>query len=526
MEELTLDDGYDAISEVEIDSEGGAFIAAPTYGVENERVIPASAASTAAAAAAEVAVAAAPVAITNAVVLIPPGEDQDKREAIEWDVDTNDTPRGITWPHCYFHAKYAMNYTAFGLIDPNAVYWGQLVRGSGANVAYKFKGKFPKSIYFSYQVYASQQSAEPDQKITDMNVKPLWGQNPFSNGSITPDETGGYEVYFTPSGQEGYTNELRLPSNPVNQLILRMYKVDPSLPPSTSIIDLEPPTMYMAHDMGEGKREWRALPRCSAHEEKLLADLSNIFYEIQYPRSSGTEGYGVIPVLRDMNCPMNPSKGNVSFVLFQGDWLDPSLAIARQSIDSPYMMYCINPYNDWTYYLNTLLKVRFKLPTLANALFSDIKVANVGEYEVRYVSMSTADGFFPTIASIDGKGMERFYNRNSSWDGWVEIRVALNEQKARDCGFWSDDAIFLPLESAQVHPAKSIVMFYRSILAKGPKSAGAASKACGSGALCGNPPFLRSIMQDQYPELEVYHCDECAGKAPVVTRYADYFQGH
>ena len=113
--------------------------------------------------------------------------------------------------------------------------------------------------------------------------------------------------------------------------------------------------------------------------------------------------------------------------------------------------------------------------------------------------MSTADGFFPTIASIDGKGMERFYNRNSSWDGWVEIRAALNEQKARDCGFWSDDAIFLPLESAQVHPAKSIVMFYRSILAKGPRSAGAASKACGNGALCGNPPFLRSIMQDQYP---------------------------
>ena len=63
-----------------------------------------------------------------------------------------------------------------------------------------------------------------------------------------------------------------------------------------------------------------------------------------------------------MNCPMNPSKGNVSFVLFQGDWLDPSLAIARQSIDSPYMMYCINPYNDWTYYLNTLLKVRPSLP--------------------------------------------------------------------------------------------------------------------------------------------------------------------
>jgi len=59
---------------------------------------------------------------------------------------------------------------------------------------------------------------------------------------------------------------------------------------------------------------------------------------------------------------MNPKEGNVSFVLFQGSWLNPRLAIARQSIDSPYMMYCINPYNDWTYYLNTMLKVSPSLP--------------------------------------------------------------------------------------------------------------------------------------------------------------------
>jgi hypothetical protein len=52
----------------------------------------------------------------------------------------------------------------------------------------------------------------------------------------------------------------------------------------------------MAEDKGEGKREWKAVPRCSVHQEKLLADLSNAFYELQYPRGSGTEGYGVIPV--------------------------------------------------------------------------------------------------------------------------------------------------------------------------------------------------------------------------------------
>lgn len=97
-------------------------------------------------------------------------------------------------------------------------------------------------------------------------------------------------------------NELRLPNATINQLILRMYKPDPILGPSISIIDLEPPTLYMAHDMGEGKREWRALPRCSAAKEKLLADLSNAWYEIQYPHATGTEGRGVIPVSRSSGC--------------------------------------------------------------------------------------------------------------------------------------------------------------------------------------------------------------------------------
>ena len=62
--------------------------------------------------------------------------------------------------------------------------------------------------------------------------------------------------------------------------------------------------------------------------------------------------------------------------------------------------------------------------------------------------------------------------------------------------------MFLPFESEHVHPAKSVVMFLRSILARGPKSAGAAAEACAKGPLCGSPPFLRSVMQEQYPGKE------------------------
>ena len=44
-----------------------------------------------------------------------------------------------------------------------------------------------------------------------IHEQPHWGKNPFTDGSATLDDTGGYELYLTPSGEEGYPNELRLP---------------------------------------------------------------------------------------------------------------------------------------------------------------------------------------------------------------------------------------------------------------------------------------------------------------------------
>lgn len=52
-------------------------------------------------------------------------------------------------------------------------------------------------------------------------------------------------------------------------------------------------------------------------------------------------------------------------------------------------------------------------------------------------------------------------------------------------------------------------------------SAGAASRACNKTANCGNPGFIRNIMGEYYPEMEVYHCE--GGK---MTRYNDYWGHH
>lgn len=51
-----------------------------------------------------------------------------------------------------WHVKFAFNYTSQGLIDPNAVYYAELLSGPMTGRAYKIKGRFPPSIYFSWQV--------------------------------------------------------------------------------------------------------------------------------------------------------------------------------------------------------------------------------------------------------------------------------------------------------------------------------------------------------------------------------------
>lgn len=40
--------------------------------------------------------------------------------------------------------------------------------------------------------------------------QPHWGKNPFVDPSATPETTGGYEIYITKTGKEGYANEMQM----------------------------------------------------------------------------------------------------------------------------------------------------------------------------------------------------------------------------------------------------------------------------------------------------------------------------
>lgn len=54
--------------------------------------------------------------------------------------------------HAQWHVKFGFNFTSQGLIDPNAIYYAELLSGPMMGRAYKIKGRFPPTIYFSWQV--------------------------------------------------------------------------------------------------------------------------------------------------------------------------------------------------------------------------------------------------------------------------------------------------------------------------------------------------------------------------------------
>ncbi len=105
----------------------------------------------------------------------------------------------------------------------------QFVPTSSATV-FNFKGEFPKARAFSYATYAVQdQTVKYVDMISDVDIVPLTGSNPFTQGpSLTP-ATGTYELYVTPDGKQGFANEIMSfadgkPSNEITGVII-VYRV-------------------------------------------------------------------------------------------------------------------------------------------------------------------------------------------------------------------------------------------------------------------------------------------------------------
>ena len=60
---------------------------------------------------------------------------------------------GSRWPRCQWHVKMDWETTPNRLIDPNAVYFGEVLRtNKNHSYIYKIAGRYPPVRYFSFQV--------------------------------------------------------------------------------------------------------------------------------------------------------------------------------------------------------------------------------------------------------------------------------------------------------------------------------------------------------------------------------------
>lgn len=135
----------------------------------------------------------------------------------------------------------------------------------------------------SYQSYTLQ--GAPLTSIFDREIQPAWGLNPYRTPNATRDAAGGYEVYVTRDGKQGWPNELKgLPQQgergsgsslrgtttvlgDLSIVILRFYNAQqPPLVWGGS----SPPEIAYSDDFG---KTWKVLEQCRDNERQRFNTL-------------------------------------------------------------------------------------------------------------------------------------------------------------------------------------------------------------------------------------------------------------
>lgn len=144
--------------------------------------------------------------------------------------------------------------------------------------------RFPAAVYMSYQSYTL--NGAPLTSIFDRNVLPAWGLNPYRNPDATCETAGGYEIYVTRDGKQGWPNELKgLPAPGEREGQTRMRGMAPSAMSELAIVILRfyntqppplvwggvsPPELAYSDDFG---KTWRTLEQCSDGERQRFNTL-------------------------------------------------------------------------------------------------------------------------------------------------------------------------------------------------------------------------------------------------------------
>lgn len=289
----------------------------------------------------------------------------------------------------------------------------------------------PYSRFFSFQTYSLDGKTSygilRDAEIVSQN-----GPNLYANISAAAggEKQGGYTLYLTPDGSKGYPNELQTlkygQKSGFFVLIFRIYDVGDFPHPMAPWAHLSrgdarqpqrwgwtpPPRVSVRRTMRQGS--WREIPSCVTRQgpdgklwsKTYILGLTNRLEDIFPPSHSYT---GFIKPLRQNNFHLPHDH------LFSS--VDTRTLVSAAAIPA------VDVGDVWA-------RVEAKLPRTPSSLYSPPFIANQSDYDVRYISFTSASRAFPlwTFETLTDKSIRQHYESrlrgpHEQWDGRFSLWI-------------------------------------------------------------------------------------------------------
>jgi hypothetical protein len=264
--------------------------------------------------------------------------------------------------------------------------------------------------------------------------------------------------------------------------------------------------------------EW---PACGSHL-RTAAPFQENWYEWNVDLMNTDMG------LLEERCPMPfGSRGMTIFETSSSSDRTRDALIARNN-NSPYLFYCVDSQtlrNKGLSEHNIVIKIRGKLPSFPQGLYkgeAEALVPDKHAYDVRYASFSTIHALPPAsqYEGIDGQAILDTYMARfgEAWDGQYSITISTDPSAPQRCHNLFDEKkdIFLGFRQLDGEGAKypkmrskpfNPVVVYRQLVGDPTRpTAQAALEACRGMGRCNDTALLHSVMQEYYPEVDVYIC--------------------
>ncbi len=366
---------------------------------------------------------------------------------------------------------------------------------STASSTFHFNGQFPLARAFSYATYAvADQKTHFVDMISDTQIVPATGSNPFTQGPAITPATGTYDLYVTPDGKQGNTNEIAaFPKGKADSamdgiiIVYRVIMADGIRADGWG--NVEPPKLRARAVNLLNTGLWMNLAPCNPNNNKVI----NQFVE---DRLTVQEGMSDVKVTCDVFNQEN------NFVYYDD-------AQYFKTPDENHLISCAN---------------KGMLPPGAE-LITMISGTLPPQSDSRYASLSLVNLYPPgkNVYTVSDQSLRNFYRDQGTSAVNYTVIMAKNRLALNKCGltklpsnwfqvYWSG------FSDANAGKGNYQGVVYREVMTNGyEESLEQVRYACGEGKQCSNPKFFEAQMGDFYPRISYLVCrgDGTISPAPI-----------